>query len=214
MTKSSQRAALVLRISLRAPPPPQVVSTKPSPAIITTVVEGEEEDGWVICCSVKKTKSYGVKSHYNIELSALQYSCCIVIGCSFNDKCYLSVSKDRLALLQGPGPNARVVYIDGGFDLFHVGHVENSENADSLVMFLLVGHYTDSVRKAHEAQAPWMAGIKTLKSLTEEKHFARLKIFSLSGENHFRKVTPTDDEDETNVESKDDDNAEGDEDKG
>lgn len=25
---------------------------------------------------------------------------------------------------QGPGPNARVVYIDGAFDLFHAGHVE------------------------------------------------------------------------------------------
>ncbi|GKA04927.1 ethanolamine-phosphate cytidylyltransferase-like protein [Tanacetum coccineum] len=25
---------------------------------------------------------------------------------------------------KGPGPNARVVYIDGGFDLFHAGHVE------------------------------------------------------------------------------------------
>lgn len=27
-------------------------------------------------------------------------------------------------LLQGPGPNACVVYIDGAFDLFHAGHVE------------------------------------------------------------------------------------------
>ncbi|GKF03065.1 hypothetical protein Tco_0029988 [Tanacetum coccineum] len=27
-----------------------------------------------------------------------------------------------------------------------------------------------------EAQGPWMAGIKTLESLTEEKHFARLKV--------------------------------------
>lgn len=27
-------------------------------------------------------------------------------------------------LIQGPGPNARVVYIDGAFDLFHAGHVE------------------------------------------------------------------------------------------
>lgn len=26
--------------------------------------------------------------------------------------------------LQGPGPDARVVYIDGAFDLFHAGHVE------------------------------------------------------------------------------------------
>jgi hypothetical protein len=26
--------------------------------------------------------------------------------------------------LQGPGPEARIVYIDGAFDLFHAGHVE------------------------------------------------------------------------------------------
>lgn len=26
--------------------------------------------------------------------------------------------------VQGPQPNARVVYIDGAFDLFHAGHVE------------------------------------------------------------------------------------------
>nr|GEX87512.1 hypothetical protein [Tanacetum cinerariifolium] len=45
-----------------------VVATKPSPTIITTVVKGEEEDGRVICGYVKKTKSYGVKSHYNIDL--------------------------------------------------------------------------------------------------------------------------------------------------
>lgn len=25
---------------------------------------------------------------------------------------------------QGPGPNSRVVYIDGAFDLFHAGHVQ------------------------------------------------------------------------------------------
>lgn len=26
--------------------------------------------------------------------------------------------------LQGPGPDSRIVYIDGAFDLFHAGHVE------------------------------------------------------------------------------------------
>lgn len=26
--------------------------------------------------------------------------------------------------IQGPEPGARVVYIDGAFDLFHAGHVE------------------------------------------------------------------------------------------
>lgn len=27
-------------------------------------------------------------------------------------------------LIKGPGPDARIVYIDGAFDLFHAGHVE------------------------------------------------------------------------------------------
>ncbi|MFS7913515.1 putative ethanolamine-phosphate cytidylyltransferase [Helianthus anomalus] len=35
------------------------------------------------------------------------------------------------------GPNARVVYIDGGFDLFHVGHVE--------VCSLLISYLYDSL---------------------------------------------------------------------
>nr|XP_043625102.1 ethanolamine-phosphate cytidylyltransferase-like [Erigeron canadensis] len=44
---------------------------------------------------------------------------------------------------KGPGPNARVVYIDGGFDLFHAGHVEILKRARQLGDFLLVGIYTD-----------------------------------------------------------------------
>nr|GEY30020.1 ethanolamine-phosphate cytidylyltransferase-like [Tanacetum cinerariifolium] len=43
----------------------------------------------------------------------------------------------------GPGPNERVVYIDGGFDLFHVGHVEILKNARQLGDFLLMGICTD-----------------------------------------------------------------------
>lgn len=27
-------------------------------------------------------------------------------------------------MFQSPGPDARIVYIDGAFDLFHAGHVE------------------------------------------------------------------------------------------
>lgn len=44
---------------------------------------------------------------------------------------------------KGPGPNARVVYIDGAFDLFHAGHVEILKKARQLGDFLLVGIYTD-----------------------------------------------------------------------
>ncbi|KZV18278.1 ethanolamine-phosphate cytidylyltransferase [Dorcoceras hygrometricum] len=43
----------------------------------------------------------------------------------------------------GPGPNYRVVYIDGAFDLFHAGHVEILKKARQLGDFLLVGIYTD-----------------------------------------------------------------------
>ncbi|KAG6428491.1 hypothetical protein SASPL_112743 [Salvia splendens] len=45
--------------------------------------------------------------------------------------------------LQVPGPNSRVVYIDGAFDLFHAGHVEILKSARALGDFLLVGVYPD-----------------------------------------------------------------------
>ncbi|GJV41026.1 ethanolamine-phosphate cytidylyltransferase-like protein [Tanacetum coccineum] len=45
----------------------------------------------------------------------------------------------------GPGPNARVVYIDGAFDLFHAGHVEILKSARQLGDFLLVGLHTDQI---------------------------------------------------------------------
>ncbi|KAL6521283.1 Ethanolamine-phosphate cytidylyltransferase [Orobanche gracilis] len=45
----------------------------------------------------------------------------------------------------GPGPNSRVVYIDGAFDLFHAGHVEILKCARQLGDFLLVGIYSDHI---------------------------------------------------------------------
>ncbi|KAI8559587.1 hypothetical protein RHMOL_Rhmol04G0185900 [Rhododendron molle] len=49
---------------------------------------------------------------------------------------------------KGPGPTARIVYIDGAFDLFHAGHVEILRLARGLGDFLLVGIHTDqTVRK-------------------------------------------------------------------
>ncbi|KAF9684909.1 hypothetical protein SADUNF_Sadunf04G0167600 [Salix dunnii] len=46
---------------------------------------------------------------------------------------------------KGPGQDARIVYIDGAFDLFHAGHVEL---AQALGDFLLVGIYSDQIVSA------------------------------------------------------------------
>lgn len=50
---------------------------------------------------------------------------------------------------KGPAPNARVVYIDGAFDLFHAGHVEILKSARQLGDFLLVGIHTDQTVSEH-----------------------------------------------------------------
>lgn len=58
---------------------------------------------------------------------------------------------------KGPGPNARVVYIDGAFDLFHAGHVEILKSARQLGDFLLVGIYADhTVSELRGTQFPLM----------------------------------------------------------
>uniref|UniRef100_A0A1D1YUD7 Ethanolamine-phosphate cytidylyltransferase n=1 Tax=Anthurium amnicola TaxID=1678845 RepID=A0A1D1YUD7_9ARAE len=49
----------------------------------------------------------------------------------------------------GPGQDARIVYIDGAFDLFHAGHVEILRLARALGDFLLVGIHTDQTVSAH-----------------------------------------------------------------
>uniref|UniRef100_A0A0E0BEP6 ethanolamine-phosphate cytidylyltransferase n=1 Tax=Oryza glumipatula TaxID=40148 RepID=A0A0E0BEP6_9ORYZ len=42
-----------------------------------------------------------------------------------DDPCLLPDGTDAYALAKkGPGPDSRIVYIDGAFDLFHAGHVE------------------------------------------------------------------------------------------
>ncbi|KAE9585670.1 hypothetical protein Lal_00010030 [Lupinus albus] len=50
---------------------------------------------------------------------------------------------------KGPGSNARIVYIDGAFDLFHAGHVEILKRARELGDFLIVGIYTDETVSEH-----------------------------------------------------------------
>lgn len=58
---------------------------------------------------------------------------------------------------KGPGPNSRVVYIDGAFDLFHAGHVEVLRKARQLGDFLLVGIYPDqTVSELRGHQYPLM----------------------------------------------------------
>ncbi|XP_072996454.1 ethanolamine-phosphate cytidylyltransferase-like [Typha latifolia] len=49
---------------------------------------------------------------------------------------------------KGPGPDARIIYIDGAFDLFHAGHVEILRIARELGDFLLVGIHTDQTVSA------------------------------------------------------------------
>jgi ethanolamine-phosphate cytidylyltransferase len=50
---------------------------------------------------------------------------------------------------KGPGPDARIVYIDGAFDLFHAGHVEILKHAREFGDFLLVGIHTDQTVSDH-----------------------------------------------------------------
>ncbi|PKA51167.1 ethanolamine-phosphate cytidylyltransferase [Apostasia shenzhenica] len=61
---------------------------------------------------------------------------------------------------RSPGPDARIIYIDGAFDLFHAGHVEILRLAKALGDFLLVGIHTDqtvrSVRSIRGAHRPIM----------------------------------------------------------
>lgn len=42
-------------------------------------------------------------------------------------------------------PTDKVVYVDGAFDLFHVGHIKVLERAKQLGTFLLVGVLDDEV---------------------------------------------------------------------
>lgn len=53
---------------------------------------------------------------------------------------------------KAPGPNARVVYIDGAFDLFHAGHVEILKSARQLGDFLLVGIHDDHTVSKHRGK--------------------------------------------------------------
>uniref|UniRef100_A0A453FXZ5 ethanolamine-phosphate cytidylyltransferase n=3 Tax=Aegilops tauschii TaxID=37682 RepID=A0A453FXZ5_AEGTS len=57
---------------------------------------------------------------------------------------------------QAPSPGARVVYIDGAFDLFHAGHVEILRSARQLGDFLLVGVHDDQSIREKRGYPPIM----------------------------------------------------------
>ncbi|KAL6843182.1 hypothetical protein ACP4OV_026895 [Aristida adscensionis] len=57
---------------------------------------------------------------------------------------------------QAPSPGARVVYIDGAFDLFHAGHVEIFRSARQLGDFLLVGIHDDQAIRDRRGYCPIM----------------------------------------------------------
>jgi ethanolamine-phosphate cytidylyltransferase len=47
-------------------------------------------------------------------------------------------------------PNGRIVYVDGSFDLFHIGHVETLKKAKALGDFLIVGVHDDQTVSLHK----------------------------------------------------------------
>ena len=51
---------------------------------------------------------------------------------------------------KGVKPKGRIVYIDGSFDLFHVGHVETLKKAKALGDFLVVGVHDDQTVNFHK----------------------------------------------------------------
>jgi ethanolamine-phosphate cytidylyltransferase len=51
-----------------------------------------------------------------------------------------------------PSPTDKIVYIDGAFDLFHVGHIETLKQAKALGTFLYVGIHDDSTVNLHKGR--------------------------------------------------------------
>lgn len=66
-------------------------------------------------------------------------------------------------LIKGPGPDARIIYIDGAFDLFHAGHVE-------------VHHCFISPPQAHQQ---WTLVVKTYKKFIANEHILQFALFIL-----------------------------------
>jgi ethanolamine-phosphate cytidylyltransferase len=69
---------------------------------------------------------------------------------------FLPTSKRIVQFSEGlePKQDDRVVYVDGTFDLFHVGHVEFLKRAKALGDFLIVGVHDDQVKRWKKT--PWL----------------------------------------------------------
>lgn len=72
---------------------------------------------------------------------------------------FLTTSKRVLQFSNSkePQPGDRVVYVDGGFDLYHLGHIEFLKEAKKLGDYLLVGvHDDETIRKVRGPNFPLM----------------------------------------------------------
>lgn len=73
---------------------------------------------------------------------------------------FLTTSKRVLQFSNSkePQPGDRVVYVDGGFDLYHLGHIEFLKEAKKLGDYLLVGvHDDEAIRKVRGPNFPLMS---------------------------------------------------------
>jgi ethanolamine-phosphate cytidylyltransferase len=63
---------------------------------------------------------------------------------------FLPTSRKIVQFSEGrePKPTDKVVYVDGTFDLFHVGHIEFLKRAKELGNFLIVGIHDDQTVNA------------------------------------------------------------------
>jgi len=69
-----------------------------------------------------------------------------------NERHFLTTSRriSEFSNRRQPEPGARIVYIDGSFDLFHIGHVSTLRKARSLGDFLIVGIHDDQIVNFHK----------------------------------------------------------------